>query len=175
MLHAGSHGAYEWLVSEHELSDLLGLCPEIVLDKHIAVTSCDSGPLVLNAQELAAGWVSRRGVAYSRKVLTVDALPREQFDEWYVFSDPLDLGELAQQGTNVFETRLGAGEIYPFVNFGGFAFHCPEDEDLVSLFWQQFDCIRPETYIGDGDYLTVVSADKRHFDTLLQALSDLDR
>ena len=73
----------------------------------------------------------------------------------------------------MFEGRLGAGEIYPFVNFGGFAFHCPEDEDLVSLFWQQFDCIRPETYIGDCDYLTVVSADKIHFAKLLQRLGQV--
>ena len=173
MVNTGSHGGYQWLVAHHHLADLLGLCPEIVLGKYIAVTSCDSGPLILNTQELATGWESRKGIAYSPRVLDVDTLPREQFDEWYLFQDPFDLGELAQQGTNVFEGRLGVGEIYPFVNFGGFAFHCPEDEDLVSLFWQQFDCIRPETYIGDGEYLTVVSADKIHFAKLLQRLGQV--
>jgi len=118
MVNTGSHGGYQWLVAHHHLADLLGLCPEIVLGKYIAVTSCDSGPLILNTQELATGWESRKGIAYSPRVLDVDTLPREQFDEWYLFQDPFDLGELAQQGTNVFEGRLGAGEIYPFVNLG---------------------------------------------------------
>ena len=169
-IHTGSHGAYQWLVSEHELSDLLALCPEIVLGKHIAVTSCDSGPLVLNAQQLAIGWESRKGIAYSPRVLAVDALPREQFDEWYVFNDPFDLGALAPQRTNVFEARLSPDEVHPFVNFFAFALQSLESHGLVKLFWEQFDWIRPDTYIADGTCLTVVSADKSHFDPLLHRL-----
>ena len=91
-IHTGSHGAYQWLVAEHHLTDLIGLCPEIVLGKYIAVTSCDSGPLILNTEELTTGWESRKGIAYSPRVLDVDTLPREQFDEWYLFQDPLIWG-----------------------------------------------------------------------------------
>jgi len=99
----GSHGDYEWLVTEHTLGDLLRLCPEIVLGKHIAVTSLDSGPLSLSEQEKAAGWESRKGIAYSPKLTGVENLPHDLFDEWYVFENPKDLGELADPQTNIFE------------------------------------------------------------------------
>jgi hypothetical protein len=171
----GSHAAYQWLVSDYDLEDVLRLCPGIVLNKHIAVTSCDSGSLNLNDRERAAGWVSRQGIAYSPRVRAVEELPREQFDEWYVFSDPTDFGQLAGPAKNVFEARLDAGEIYTFVNFGGFALHHPEMEDLVALFWMQLDRVRPETYIAEGDYLTIVISDKTHFAAVHQALRSLRR
>jgi len=36
----GTQGAYHWLItSEHDLDDLLMLCPTVVLGRHLAVTS----------------------------------------------------------------------------------------------------------------------------------------
>ena len=52
MLKVGSEGLYEWLVSDQQF-DLLQLCPEIALWKYIAITSFDSGPLVLTNEEIA--------------------------------------------------------------------------------------------------------------------------
>ena len=67
MVNIGTQSVYEWLVSDQDI-DLLRLCPEIVVGKYIAITSIDSGALVLNENEKAEGWASRGNIAYSRKL-----------------------------------------------------------------------------------------------------------
>lgn len=65
----GSHGEYRWLTTDkHDLDTLLRVCPQAVLGKRIAVTSLDSGPLRLNADEVSAGWLTRNDVAYSPRI-----------------------------------------------------------------------------------------------------------
>jgi hypothetical protein len=170
----GTHGIYEWLVTEHYLDDLLRLCPEIVLGKYIAVTAIDSGYLALSDKEKATGWESRNGIAYSPKIATVETLPHECWDEWYVFEDPIDLGQLASQEINIFEASLSEGKVRVFVNFN-LGLHRPNHESLAKLFWKQFDWIHPQTYIAESDYyLTIVSADKNLFAAARQVLSGLD-
>ena len=73
MLKVGSEGLYEW-VSDQQF-DPLQLCPEIALWKYIAITSFDSGPLVLTNEEIAAGWESRGNIAYSPKIQDIASLP----------------------------------------------------------------------------------------------------
>lgn len=89
MFTVGSHGSYKWLVTDED-SDLLELCPEIVLGKYVAVTSIDSGPLVPTDREMIAGWRSRAKIAYSPKIENAEQLPREGWDEWYIFHTPTD-------------------------------------------------------------------------------------
>jgi len=167
----GSRGDYDWLVSEHTLDDLLRLCPEIVLGKYLAVTSFDSGSLSLSSEEEASGWQMRKGIAYSPKVAAIESLPHDLFDEWYIFSQPPDLGELGDPKTNIFEDPFREGHVRAFVNFGGFAFHRQEMQTMTSMFWEQFGLIRPESYIGDGDFLNVATRDKRLFDLVRDALT----
>ena len=50
-----------------------------------------------------------------------------------------------------------------FVNYGGFALDCVEMNDLASLFWEQLEWIRPESYIADGDFLNFVTSNKALF------------
>jgi hypothetical protein len=53
----GSHGSYQWLsMYERDISELMRLCPEVVLGKYLAVTSIDSGALKLTDEEMNAGW-----------------------------------------------------------------------------------------------------------------------
>src|SRR5579864_4203176 len=101
MFTVGSQSSYEWLVTDEDF-DLLELCPEIVLGKYVAVTSIDSGELVPTDKEAAAGWWSRARIAYSPKVENADDLPREEWDEWYIFNTPADLGT-SHLGENIFE------------------------------------------------------------------------
>lgn len=169
----GAHGEYEWLVSAHCIDDLLALCPEIVLGKYLAVTSADSGHYFPNAEELAAGWECRSGIAYSPKVEDVEALPREGWDEWYVFDDPVDLGGMAARESNPFVASLSPGEVYAFVNYSDLGLHRPDS--IAPYFWKQFDWIRPRSYIAESDYyLVVISADRKQFATARQALTALD-
>jgi hypothetical protein len=169
----GVHGEYEWLACAHCIDDLLMFCPEIVLGKYVAVASADSGHYFPNAEELSAGWESRNGIAYSPKVADVEALPREGWDEWYVFDDRIDLGGMAARESNPFVASLSPGEVYAFVNYDDLGLHRPDS--IAPYFWKQFDWIRPRSYIAEsGHYLVVISTDRKQFATALQALTALD-
>lgn len=170
-LAVGSRNGYEWLVCRANATDLLRLCPEVVLGRYVAVTSLDSGPVCLNDIDRAAGWEFAGGIAYSPKIQQVEMLPRDQFDEWYVFVQPANLGEAAPSPQNIFESEIEQGKVHRFVNFGGFALHAPEDADLARLFWQQLDWIHPESYMADGDYLNFVSANKQLFNAVRDAFT----
>ncbi|MGA7634674.1 MAG: hypothetical protein WCB11_28245 [Terriglobales bacterium] len=165
MLTVGSQGVYEWLVTDRQFN-LLRICPDVVLGKYMAITSFDSGPLVLTDEEKAAGWESRSNIAYSPKIQDVSSLPRAEYDEWFIFGRSADLGT-SHLGENVFEVPQGHGHLSVFVNYG-FALHPPERTNLVNLFWPQMERIRPESYVADNDYLSFVSTNK----TLFAAVHD---
>jgi hypothetical protein len=92
MLTIGSQGLYEWLVTDQQF-DLLQLCPDVVLGKYIAITSIDSSQFVPTDEERATGWETRGKVGYSPKVQNIKGLPREGWDEWYIFDNPTDLAQ----------------------------------------------------------------------------------
>lgn len=169
-METGSRGSFFWLTTtEYELHDLITSCPEVVLNKYIAVTSFHSGSLVPDEAETIAGWQSRRGIAYSPKVESVDKLPHDVYDEWYVFSTHRDLGHLYKG--NIFETSMKAGQVAAFVNYGpGFSLKNPKAKDLTDLFWLQLELIRPEAFISDGDILNFVTCDEQVFAAVCAAL-----
>ena len=171
MLTVGSQGLYEWLVTDQQF-DLLQISPEVVLGKYIAITSIDSGPLVPTDDETAAGWESRRKIAYSPKIETIQSLPRAGWDEWYIFDTPTDLGT-SHLEENIFEMPQDQGHVSVFVNYC-FALHPPErSSNLANLFWEQLAWIRPESYVADNDYLTFVCGNKALFATVLDAVKAL--
>jgi hypothetical protein len=168
---AGSKGSYQWLSSEQSLGDLVKVCPEAVLRKYIAVISFDSGLLVPSAEELAIGWKSRQGIAYSPLIQSVESLPHDLYDEWYVFDQPVDLGT-SRLGSNIFDPPLRSGEVGDFVNYN-FALHMQERNSLADLFWSQLDWIHPESYIADNDYLTFATRDQSLFSSVVEALRNM--
>ncbi len=170
MLTVGLHGLYEWLVTDQQI-DLLQLCSEVVLGKHVAITSFDSGPLVPTHEEIAAGWEFRGNIAYSPKIQHIKDIPRDGWDEWYIFENAIDLGT-SHLEENVFEAPQQQGHVSVFVNYC-FALHQPEMKDLTTLFWQQIALIRPESYVADNDYLNFVSMNKSLFASLCDALKAL--
>jgi hypothetical protein len=168
-METGSRGDYFWLTStDHDLDDLLKSCPQIVVGRYLAVTSCDSGSLVPNEDETKAGWQSRAGIAYSPKVEAVEKLPHDLYDEWYVFNSPRDLGNLFEG--NVFEASMQPGQVAAFVNFGGFSLHSADMKDLADLFWLQLKLIQPESFIADGCLLNFVTRDEQLFASICAAL-----
>jgi hypothetical protein len=102
---------------------LLMSYPQIVLGRYLAGTSFDSGSLVPNEDKVIAGWESRGGIAYSPGIESVEKLPHDLYDEWYLFEFPRELGNLFQG--NVFGTPIQTGQVAAFVNFGGFSLHNP--------------------------------------------------
>ena len=170
MLVAGSHGSYEWLVTDQQF-DLLEICPEVVLGKYLAITSIDSGELLPTEKELGAGWQSRQKIAYSPQIRTIDEVPRDGWDEWYTFDHPTDLGTSHLQ-ENIFEAPRGAGHVNVYVNYC-FALHQPDMESLATLFWQQMEWIRPESYVADSDYLNFATSNKALFAHVRNAVDAL--
>jgi len=171
MLTVGSHGLYDWLVTDQQF-DLLQVCPEVVLGKYIAITSLDSGQLVPTDEEMADGWEARGKIAYSPKVQNIKSIPRDGWDEWYIFGNPTDLGT-SHLHDNIFEVPQEPGHVSVFVNYC-FALHQPELNDLATLFWEQMAWIFPESYVGDNDYLNFVTRNKALFSSVLHALKALE-
>ncbi len=169
MLTTGSHGLYEWLVTDQEF-DLLQVCPEVVLGKYIAITSIDSGALALSDGQKAAGWETRERIAYSPQIESVEDVPRAGWDEWYIFDKPGDLGT-SHLAENIFEVPQGSGNLSVFVNYC-FTLHRPDVH--VDLFWPQLLRIQPETYVADSEWLVFVTLNKALFARVRDALSALE-
>ena len=175
-LQTGSHAEYRWLASaDHYMDAIIELCPEVVLDRHLAVTSIDSGLAWLTDQQRLAKWECRSGVVYSPRLTGTEELFFQRdgrdgpgYDEWYVFDgQPRDLGEIIEGNPFLPEFAPRPGRLMVFVNTSAFAF----DAALAEMFWKQMEWIRPESYIGDGgDYLTFVSRNDRLFESVLQRL-----
>jgi hypothetical protein len=87
-------------------------------------------------------------------------------------ADPLDLGT-SHLGDNPFKVPQEHGHVSVLVNYC-FALHSPEMKDLATLFWQQMDWIRPESYMSDNDYLTFVSMNKILFASVRDAVKPLN-
>jgi hypothetical protein len=171
----GRHGEYEWLVSSvHGLDGLLEACPRSVVGRFVAVTSLDSGPLVLTPDEEAAGWRRVGEVAYSPQIGRPTSLPRpDGYDEWYVFAEPPAI---------LYEPEV-------FVSFGGFTLRDPvrqlsnldptwdrraaqagveSEQDLQERFWATIERVRPSLYLAEGDNLICVSRDPRDFEEIVR-------
>ncbi len=172
----GERGPYRWLITPtHDFDTLLSVCPGVVLGKYIAVTSFDSGCLYLGDSEKADGWKSRKGVAYSSVIKSVDSLPqRGGWDEWYVFDTPTDLGQLDRG--NIFESSLERGQIFALVNYGqGFVSGLRNQESPATEFWKQMEWIAAESFIADDcENLIFVSKNATIFESALLALALAD-
>lgn len=171
MLTTGCEGVYEWLVTDEDFDLFLQISPDVVLGKHVAITSIDSGELVPTKEEMVSGWQSRGKIAYSPKVENVEALPRAGWAEWYIFDHPADLGTSYLAG-NIFEVPHEQGHLGVFVNYG-FALHPPRAKGLVDMFWQQLAWVSPESYVADNDFLTFVTRDKALFGRVHDAFRKL--
>src|SRR4030042_5259616 len=143
----GSRGAYRWIVWNSQfLRELTTAVPEIVVGKFAVVTSFDSGPFVPSDDEIHRGWNLQKGLTYSPKIIPVDDLPHDQFDEWYVFSS---------------RKEIDPPEI--FVNYAGFRLRYYtadiETHGLLERFWLQMETLQPESYLAAGDSLVFATRD----------------
>lgn len=157
----GSEGDYAWLVATCSLDDLLSVCPETVIGKFVAVTAFDSGPLLPTQEERANGWDSKWGIAYSPKISDPKAVPHDNcYDEWYVFDQRTEIGRIAEQSSNIFETWQSEDTVFQFVNYH-LGLHLEEMKPLSDLFWMQIRRIKPEVYLADCEsFVTMVSRSK---------------
>lgn len=161
---------------DRNITSLLTICPEIVLNKHLAVTSIDGGPLRITEQEKIDGWRTTEAakvfqgaswskpeyrddwmVAYSPQIASIDGLPNEAHDEccssygeWYVF-----------------ENQPPVEDIECFVNWVGFRLYDPEFQWCTDRFWRQIEKIKPESYLAGGTVFTVVTRNSVLFSRII--------
>ena len=157
------------------------LCPEVVLGRHLAVTSIDSGVPWLTEKQKAADWQSRAGIVYSPRLKETDELFYQRdgsgypgYDEWYLFDTPPDLGEIIGRDENPFEPAHAPRpqRLMVFVNYGAFVLHDPSERTLADLFWKQLEWVEPESYVADGrDYLIFVTRNTGLFDSVVERLN----
>ncbi len=117
-LATGKRDSYQWLAtSAHNIDDLLVACPAIMLENYVAVTSFDSGMLMVTDEQKLSGWHQSGGITYSPRIQSLEMVPlHELYDEWYVFRAPFDLGEI--RNGNIFEhPEPCPGHVEVFVNF----------------------------------------------------------
>jgi hypothetical protein len=139
--------------TDGDLKNLVLSCPELVLGRHVAIASCDSGPYRPTNDELAAGWWSTGGLAVSPIVEAVSRLPMPGFDEWYVY-----------------DTRVRFEPHANFVNRLGFsAFNI--DDEYTDAFWRQVVTLAPLHVLGSGTSgLFLATRDHALFDAALRAV-----
>ncbi len=168
----GKQGEYFWIEwSDLSLSNIIELCPEIVLGHHVAITAFDSGPLALSSDERLAGWEMIGDVACSPRISAANQLPLGEYDEWYVFAERQPLGEhevfVNYCGFSLTDTELMVQKLDPTwckesaVELAGV---CRAQQER---FWNQLGLIRPESYLAEGDFAICVTRNEAIRDALL--------
>jgi hypothetical protein len=181
--HRGLNGPYHWLTVTGDvyMGTLLRLCPEVVVNRYVAVTSLDCGIRRLSSDETEAGWKCISEVAYSPRIDLVDTLRFQRdgldfpgYDEWYVFETPSKLGEIFRG--NYFDFQPGGEAILVFVSMLALVLHDPHPylPGILDIFWSQIKVIDPDTFIADGRVcLTIVTKRKILLDDFQERLLTL--
>ena len=143
------------------------------MDRHLAITSTDSGEPSWWAEKLP-GRDCRNGIGYSPRLQSLEGLlwqtdgeDRPGFDEWFIFeAAPPDL-VLVIRGETPFEPEFAPrpGRILALVNW----YFAPSNHvsELSQIFWDQIGWIGPESYVSDGsEFLTFVTRNHQLLNTV---------
>ncbi len=180
----GAHGEYQWLtMAECDISRLLRLCPGVVMDRYLAVTSIDGGALHLTDEEKRDGW---RTAEAAKVFLGLPSGERDEHDDWKVSCSPRvdsihglpnETHEECCAGFDeryVFERPVPVGEIETFVNWLGLRLYDPVWNWCADRFWEQMARLGPESYTADGTVFTFATRNAGMFRDVLSALSTSD-
>jgi hypothetical protein len=123
----------------------------------LGLTAVDSGEFCPSPEDERNGWQAVDGIAYSRRLDSVDALPQDccctacgHYDEWYLFTtDPPRLGAIFC--VNPVYRGRGHRQGVPLRQLLRFRFSESAYAYEVALLWQQLDWTRPESYLAGGD------------------------
>ncbi|WP_244138810.1 MULTISPECIES: hypothetical protein [Burkholderia] len=118
--------------TDGDIEELVLRCPELVLGRHVAIASCDSGPYTPTDEEFMVGWSKFGELAVSPLVKAVSQLPMPGFDEWYVYERLIK-----------FEPHSN------FVNRLGFS-PLNVDDKYTEEFWRQVAKLEPLHVLGSG-------------------------
>lgn len=114
-MYTGKQGKYYWLEQVNlRLDEVLKVGSEFVGGNYLVVTSFDSGPLQLGPEDFERGWLQHGELAINPSVQSVDDIPYDQFDEWYVLRKRQlvsGLRSLTLRNKNSTNSSLAPGDI----------------------------------------------------------------
>lgn len=125
----GHYKEWSWLTTNKMyIADVLKAYPNLVINKHVLITSYDSGLVILDEKKLQSGWTYSghvchphefakeaepdRQFALSPRVADPQILPLDMYDEWYVFENPPKINELLVYVNYEFRLSLGHMGLY---------------------------------------------------------------
>jgi len=170
----GKQGKYYWLEQVNLcLADVLKVCPEFVEGKYLVITSFDSGPLRLIDEEFKRGWLQHDDLAINPLVESVNDIPYDEYDEWYIFLKAPLLEEFKVfVNYSLFSLRDPEYlmiETEPTWDLVGRKDQAERVKDLQELFWLQVELKDPETYISTGDRFTLATQKRDLYEKIIEA------
>ncbi len=176
----GKFENYKWLETRSfSIHNLINVCPEILRDKFLVISSFDSGSLIPTENESRKGWYSKNNLMYTNRLNNLTELPHEHYDEWYVLLEAKEISI-----TDI------------FVNYGGFSLRDPEyklneadptwdligikktndyERDRQNIFWFNLKNSSAESYIADGDNFIFVTQNKDYFDNVKSKILEFEK
>ena len=151
-----THGRFAWFESEQfRMGDLLRLCPQAVVGKHVAISAFDSGPLRVSPEELASGWIQLAQLAISPRVTDPAILPWDNCDEWFVLDRPREFA-VTERFASYFEFTLRdpsflAEGADPSWDRKVIEMRQEQLTALQEAFWRCLEGSGATSYFGDGD------------------------
>jgi hypothetical protein len=177
VMYTGTQGKYFWLEDVTlSFNGLLELCPEFVLGKYLVITSFDSGPLRLNDKDFNRGWLQHNELAINPSIESVQDIPYDEYDEWYIFSK-IPLLEEFKVFVNYSMFSLRDPE---YLLIGGEAtgdivgrrYEAERIKEMQESFWLQLKLKEAETYISVGDRLILATQRQILYEKLIESVSE---
>lgn len=164
----GAQGEYRWLeTSAHEIYDVLQVCPDVVTNKKLVITSFDSDPLQPTEEEMQRGWRASGRSVHIPLGSNISSIPFEVFNEWYIFND-----EAPERDYRVFVNHdwFTLGPAQTLYTRNGNAFDLKR---MQRWFWQELEQAKPESYLGRGNRLKFVTRNAENFHLVLRSLTSI--
>src|SRR6185437_15379347 len=83
----GSHGPFRWVESPaHKAQDVLQICPEAVLGKHLVITAFDTSKNTAVVQDSLRAWRVEGSALHVPQLADLLEIPYDVFNEWFIFT-----------------------------------------------------------------------------------------
>ncbi len=161
----GAQGPFRWLESpSHKIHDVLQVCPELVTGRYLVITSFDSSRMEPVPSERLNGWRVAGSALHVPPLEGLELIPRNVFNEWYVFSAPPSDQKL--EGFTSSGLTLG-----PALGANAQALSSWDLKRIQRNFWHQLQSASVETYLAGAGRLIFATRDQACFSAVLRNFS----
>ena len=165
----GYKEGYDWFEFPENsitIGFLIDNLTELFIGKFLAIKCFDSSTFKPTDEEKQAGWIERKGIAYSPR-LTKKELERpicDNYDEWYIFKTKTEIDEVkAFVNFDLFTLSDRRNELETLnLTFDkkGLEYQIEVIEEMQTEFWKAIKQMEPLTYIADGNSCIIVTEDQ---------------